>query len=563
VVPPVEEQLAGVRIGQVLVGKYRVERVLGVGGMGAVVAAHHLQLDTKVAIKFLLTHMLAHPDAVTRFAREARAAVKITSEHVGRVLDVGVLETGAPYMVMEYLEGLDLNVWLEQQGPLSIEEGVEFVLQASEAIAEAHSLGIVHRDLKPSNLFCIRRADGKLAIKVLDFGISKVSALPGLSRDLAVTGAAYLLGTPLYMSPEQLEASHAVDARTDIWAVGVILFELLTGRAPFFGETVTEISVKIATRPPPLLRDFRPDAPEGLQAAILTCLEKDRERRYRSMAELALALLPFGPKRAKASVERITDIIQAAGLSATALSVPPSPPPALPAAKETIAPLGRTSAGTSGKRAWIGVLAMLGALLAAAAVAALRYSNRRPETSNVDTAAMRSAARETAEECAPNSTRCSGPTPEQCTGGQWTGGPVTAGQCGAVCTPGSPPKCNGRVPLICTGRGQWRMEEPCPYGCSEGSCTGECVPETVRCAGPDAAQKCGADGRWVAKIAPCTRSSVCRNGVCVESAPHPPDSKVASPLSPVASPASPSQPNCNPPYFIDSSGHREYKRECP
>src|SRR6185295_3411573 len=160
--------------GQILAGKFRIERVLGQGGMGIVVAATHLQLDERVALKFLLPEALSNPEAVERFTREARAAVKIKSEHVARVSDVGMLETGAPYMVMEYLEGEDLGHWVSQRGALPTTQAVEFVLQAAEAIAEAHALGIVHRDIKPANLFCVRRADGLLSVKVLDFGISKL-----------------------------------------------------------------------------------------------------------------------------------------------------------------------------------------------------------------------------------------------------------------------------------------------------------------------------------------------------------------------------------------------------
>ena len=173
---------AGVEPGQVLAGKYRIERVLGVGGMGVVVAAHHLQLDERVALKFLLPEALHNPEAVARFAREARAAVKIKSEHVARVSDVGQLENGAPYMVMEYLEGSDLSAWLHDRGALPFEQAVDFVLQAGEAIADAHALGIVHRDLKPANLFCVRRSDGQLTIKVLDFGISKLTTTARSSR---------------------------------------------------------------------------------------------------------------------------------------------------------------------------------------------------------------------------------------------------------------------------------------------------------------------------------------------------------------------------------------------
>src|SRR6188768_2962187 len=203
------------REGHVLAGKYRIERVLGQGGMGVVVAATHLQLGERVALKFLLPQAIHNPEAVERFAREARAAVKIKSEHVARVSDVGLLESGAPYMVMEYLEGYDLSTWLQQRGPLPVEQAVEFILQACEAIAEAHALGIVHRDLKPANLFVIQRADGVLSVKVLDFGISKATGLIG-SGDMTTTSA--VMGSPYYMSPEQMGSTKDTDTRADIWA---------------------------------------------------------------------------------------------------------------------------------------------------------------------------------------------------------------------------------------------------------------------------------------------------------------------------------------------------------
>jgi serine/threonine-protein kinase len=354
---------AGVREGDILAGKYRVERVLGVGGMGVVVAAHHLQLDEKVALKFLLPEALMNPDAVARFAREARAAVKIKSEHVARVTDVGTLPNGAPYMVMEYLEGGDLAAWLEQRGALPLEQAVEFILQASVAVADAHALGIVHRDLKPSNLFCVRRSDGQLSIKVLDFGISKMTDASA-SAPGSMTRTSALLGSPLYMSPEQMRSSRDVDRQTDIWALGVILFELMTGRPAFLADTVTELAIKVASEPPPPIRSFRPDVPDALEAIVAKCLEKDRRLRYRNVADLALALLPFAPKRAKASVERISGIIQAAGLSASALAVPLSPtgaPTKVSAA--TLPPVGRTTTGASGRN-----MALVGGSLGATAV---------------------------------------------------------------------------------------------------------------------------------------------------------------------------------------------------
>ena len=186
------------REGDVIAGKYRVERILGAGGMGVVVAAHHLVLDERVALKFLLPYASVNRDSVARFVREARAAAKIKNDHVARVSDVGELPNGSPYMVMEYLEGIDLAGWLARSGPLPIPEAVDFVLQACEALAEAHTLGIVHRDLKPANLFCIQRADGQFWIKVLDFGISKIMAPQSQGNLLTRTIA--VMGSPLYMS---------------------------------------------------------------------------------------------------------------------------------------------------------------------------------------------------------------------------------------------------------------------------------------------------------------------------------------------------------------------------
>ncbi|HEY3817730.1 MAG TPA: serine/threonine-protein kinase [Polyangiaceae bacterium] len=336
---------AGVQPGDVLAGKYLVDRVLGEGGMGVVVAAHHVQLDTKVAIKFLLPQMLVNPEATSRFAREARAAVRITSEHVARVIDVGNLENGAPYMVMEFLEGGDLSTWVRQRGVLPTEQAVEFVLQACVAVAEAHVLGIVHRDIKPANLFCIRRPDGLLSIKVLDFGISKMSegARASEAPGLSVTKTTEVLGSPLYMSPEQMQSSKSVTSQSDIWALGVTLFELLAGRTPYEGEGATDIAIKVATQPPAPLRAYRPDVPDRLEAIVLRCLEKDRLRRYANVAELAMALAEFAPPRAGASVERITGTIRAAGLAASPPELPPAARMTDPIGSPTSAPFTQTT----------------------------------------------------------------------------------------------------------------------------------------------------------------------------------------------------------------------------
>jgi serine/threonine-protein kinase len=294
--------------GQILGGKYRVDRVLGAGGMGMVVAATHLQLDERIAIKFLLPEALANPEAVARFGREAKAAVKIRGEHVARVIDVGTFDNGAPYMVMEHLDGADLASVIHERGAMPAADAVDAILQACEALAEAHALGIVHRDLKPANLFMTRRPDGTPSVKVLDFGISKLTAA---GADHSMTKTSAVMGSPLYMSPEQMTASRQVDARTDIWALGVVLYELLTGRVPFRAETLPEICGLILTAAPSPVRDFSPDVPEGLQAVVLRCLEKDRERRYLNVSQVAQALAPFGSRATSRSIERISRILGA------------------------------------------------------------------------------------------------------------------------------------------------------------------------------------------------------------------------------------------------------------
>ena len=333
--------------GEIIVGKYRVERVLGQGGMGVVVAAHHIQLDQMVALKFLLPEAMVSKEAVTRFIREARAAAKIKNEHVARVIDVGQLENGAPYMVMEYLEGSDLSAMVARRGALGTEETVDFVLQACEAIAEAHSLGIVHRDLKPANLFCLEKADGSVTIKVLDFGISKIAS-PDLTLE-SMTKTGGLLGSPLYMSPEQMQRSKGVDARADIWSLGIILFELLAGSGPFAAETMTELIFKIATERPASIRTLRGDVVAGLEQVILRCLEKNREDRYQSVGELAEALVGFASPRGRLSVEGVQGTARKArGSGAQLIALTdPSAPTRTPGHAPTMDPWGRTAAPTA------------------------------------------------------------------------------------------------------------------------------------------------------------------------------------------------------------------------
>jgi serine/threonine-protein kinase len=298
---------APVPAGEILDGKYRVDRIIGAGGMGVVVAATHVQLNTQVALKFLLPEALRDSKVVERFVREARSAVQIQSEHVARVIDVATLPTGSPYMVMEYLEGQDLAATLGTSGALPVAQAVGYVLQACEAIAEAHSLGIVHRDLKPANLFLVRRHRREPIVKVLDFGISKSNDPASLS----LTKTASMMGSPYYMSPEQMKSARDVDARSDIWAIGVILFELLSGTTPFQGETITELVVSVTQGRVPSVRDLRPEVPVGLADVIARCLERDPDQRYPDVGKLAQALAPFGPPRSDVTVERISRILGA------------------------------------------------------------------------------------------------------------------------------------------------------------------------------------------------------------------------------------------------------------
>jgi serine/threonine-protein kinase len=404
--------VAGVREGDLLAGKYRIERILGAGGMGVVVAARHIHLDERVAIKFLLPEMLSNADAVTRFGREARAAVKIKSEHVARVSDVGTLDNGAPYMVMEYLDGSDLSDWLHQRGALPIDQAVEFLLQAGEAIAEAHTLGIVHRDLKPANLFVVRRSDGTLSVKVLDFGISKVASATGFD----MTKTSSVMGSPLYMSPEQMQSTKDTDARSDLWALGVILYELLSADSPFQGNTMPELVARILSAPPEPLRTRRPDAPPALEAVILKCLERDRTRRYQTVGELALALMPFAPKRAKTSVERIYGIMKAAGIPTGTVTFAPSDaselmPQRTPGARTaTAASWGRTDSRTGTGKAKLGVAAVV-LVVAGLGVAVIAKRGSPAPDGSATTAAPAPLPEHPAATTAPAATAAPAPAP--------------------------------------------------------------------------------------------------------------------------------------------------------
>jgi serine/threonine-protein kinase len=329
--------------GEMLAGKYRVEKLLGTGGMGIVVAATHVHLQDEVAIKLLRRDHAVPGRSAQRLLREARAATKIRSEHVARVYDVGVLDDGSPFIVMERLRGSDLATVLASEPKRAVTSTIDWVLQACEAVVEAHVNGIVHRDLKPANLFRTHRMDGSVCIKVLDFGISKIArdaprdgeqvaqpAPTGASAEttldpgasdvrvpedgnaegagLTITGAR--VGSPRYMAPEQVRAEGDVDHRADIWSLGAITYEMLTGRPPFDGETADALGAAILSAPTPPIRES--DVTRGLERAVLKCLEKDKSARHADVGELATALAPFGSTAARASADRIARVLRGA-----------------------------------------------------------------------------------------------------------------------------------------------------------------------------------------------------------------------------------------------------------
>jgi serine/threonine-protein kinase len=332
--------------GAIVAEKYRVERVLGQGGMGVVLAAKHTVLDQRFALKFVLD--LSDQEGIERFLREARATAKLETEHVCRVSDVGTHE-GAPFIVMEMLSGMDLHARLTAYGPMPPTEAVDYVLQALDALSEAHARGIVHRDLKPSNLFLANRGDGTTIVKVLDFGISKVhdvetitskpSAANANAKAIAasLTQTGTVMGSPPYMSPEQLASTRDVDARCDIWAMGTILYELLTGQRAFPAGSADLFQNILEGKHRPI-RALRPDVPESLEAIIEKCLAVRREERWSSAAELSRALLAFAPSKGKLHVAR-------AERWAGGVSAPPAP--MTPRAAASTAPTGGIALATT------------------------------------------------------------------------------------------------------------------------------------------------------------------------------------------------------------------------
>jgi len=297
------DQERAISAGALLKERYRVESVIARGHATLVVLATHVHLDERVVVKICRRAWPADVQVVARARREARAAFRIQSPHVARVLDVDILDEGLPFIVMEYLEGVDLKRLLAHRGPLPVEEAIGYVAQAGEALIEAHGHGIVHRDLKPSNLFVTRRPDGGPVIKVLDFGVSKMmGSLADAEADVPrdEDGAQQLMGSPRYMSPEQIHNPHLVDHRTDIWALGVILHELLAGSPLFGAKTKTDALKLVLTKDPVPISSLRSDVPSAVERAVLRCLQYAPEQRFPTVQELMTVLAPFAPIWAKA-----------------------------------------------------------------------------------------------------------------------------------------------------------------------------------------------------------------------------------------------------------------------
>jgi serine/threonine protein kinase len=307
--------------GSVVGDKYLIEHVIGEGGLGVVLRAKHVDLDQPVALKHLKPDAVTRPDVVERFLREARLAAKIKNEHAVKVQDVGAVESGVPYMVMELLEGRDLEQIVAER-PLPIDTAIDYVLQACEALAEAHAIGIVHRDLKPGNLFLAKRPGSTSILKVVDFGISKMTAKDRVTQE-RVTRIDERVGTPVFMSPEQLQAAPDIDARSDVWSLGVVLYELVSGKLPFDEADLPQLCVAVLMKPHVPLSAVLAEATPELEAIIARCLQKDRAARYQNVAELAQDLTHIWQGDSPSRVKQIARVIREAGHAIS----PPTPFP--------------------------------------------------------------------------------------------------------------------------------------------------------------------------------------------------------------------------------------------
>jgi eukaryotic-like serine/threonine-protein kinase len=291
--PPPESRATpyALAIGDVVAERYRIESVLGAGGMGIVFKAQHLGLGTHVAIKVIRPDIAQNSSLWRRFSREARALAALHNQHVVRVHDAGTLPSGLRYLVMELLVGTDLRRTLQEGGPLPVTRAVDYVLQVCSALGDAHRLNIIHRDIKPENIFIARFRAGEPAVKLLDFGVARFLDDRG---QLTVPGRG--VGSPRYLSPEQVQTPNAIDQRSDLWGVGLLLYELLTGLSPFAGMNTAQICIAICQGPIPPIEALRRDLPTGLVQVLRRCLEIDSRRRFGSADELSAALEPFSSR---------------------------------------------------------------------------------------------------------------------------------------------------------------------------------------------------------------------------------------------------------------------------
>ena len=311
--------------GDVLGGRFQLLVPLASGGMGQGFEAQDLHLKRRVVLKVFLHPADQDEPAVERFVRDAREAAQLESEHLAKVLDVGRLDFGAPYLAMELLEGKNLKALVAERGPLAVRDAVDYVMEACEALEEAHRAGLVHRDLKPANFLYCRKITGETTIKLLDFGILQRPSNP-----------------PFNMSPEQLAASTELDHRTDIWSLGTVLFELVTGQPVWRAGSPSELVLQITSDPAPSMQDIEPSIPDGFAAIVNRCLEKDPARRYQRIAALAAELAPFGGERAKASLASLVRpaaaVVAPTAVSPRALALRAAPRPVPAATRDERAP---------------------------------------------------------------------------------------------------------------------------------------------------------------------------------------------------------------------------------
>ncbi len=385
-------------VGQIYADKYRIVRPLGHGAMGAVYEGENIRIHRRVAIKTLHPHVADKPDTIQRFEREAQAAGRIGSEHIVEVLDVGELPGRVHYMVMEYLEGATLEQHIRSQGRLSPQEATPIVVQLLDGLEAAHYAGIIHRDLKPANVFLSRGANGDF-VKILDFGVSKFNVLNSDGMSMTSTGA--VLGTPFYMSPEQAKGSREIDARSDLYAVGVILYEAITGQVPFSAETFNELIFRIVLESPPPVESFVPMLDPAFAAIIRKAMERDPNERFQTAAEFRATLLEWSSKPSFPEMPVAAKV--PLGVGATLVMDPPPPAPddlrtlnlGVPEEPPSMPPLpmGATMEVSSQSRALIAFgLGLLGVLAIGGFVLALTMRTSNSTTAKVEAASTPTAS---------------------------------------------------------------------------------------------------------------------------------------------------------------------------